>query len=175
MIHASMQVTDFHRRLLAKFSNADSSGLWADLFVRLDTMVGALFRRRGGLYGRDFWPRIKPTLIGSPRIGTDGKQYGVYRGNTNPLHASGKYRKSFKLLSKSPTKMRFGSRHKLAHIMPYREWKDAQTGMCRYIARYAMPDPHSNAFNHDVELVHVAYVRRITEEAKKEAGLEQIV
>lgn len=171
MIDAKLQVTDFHNRLLAKFSNADTSGLWKDMYKRLDTMVSALFKRRGGLYGRAKWPAIKSTLIGSPRIGTDGKQYGVYRANTNPLHASGKYRKSFKTLSKSPTSMRFGTRHELAHIMPYREWKDAKTGGCRYIQRYAMPDPHSNSFNHDVELVHVAYVKRITEEAMKESQM----
>ena len=145
--------------------------LWARLDRRIGGQVHGLFRQRGGLYGRPVWPDNKPDLVGTPRMGTDGRQYGVHRSGENPLVASGRYRSSFGIRQTGRDYMLWETDHPLADSMPYREWKDDAGNFQRYVQRYAMPDQNSAAFVGDIEREHVVYVGEVFEQALREAAL----
>ena len=126
------------KQAVRQLSNGIQSGLWEKVATWLDGIKEAMFNKLGGLYGRDRWPKIAPTMWGKLRRGSDGRVYGRYSGASRPLQASGKYRKSFSA-KMSPRILTYGSRltRKMGTKIPYGGWnrKDGN-----YSPRYALPD-----------------------------------
>lgn len=179
-ISTSMQITDYNRRLLSIFSNADRSGLWKKMSAALREITDSMFENRGGMFGRETWPGIKPELYGEKRIGTDGKEYGLFSPNSNPLVASGEYKDSFAAIITTPKVLTWGTRfgkipgetYRLADVIPYKNWKDKPKGrVWKYVRRYVMPDTQSEQFRKVAEKVHAAYIQSCLRQAKYQSIL----
>jgi len=139
------EVPPMIQTLAANLSNPLAMGTWDRIKYWLSGIVAMMFRNRGGEYGRDQWDAISPTMYDKLRIGTDGIVHGRYGDRpSQPLRASGTYRKSFDEITKPrPTFMVWGSKHPNAALMPY-------VGLGRKNPRFAMPDQESDRFKREL-------------------------
>lgn len=158
MIRMDRRFPVFNDKLIELLTNGIKSGLWPDYVSPwMKSIVMRMFTTWGGDYGRSKWPAIKPELWGLPKRGTDGSVYGTYSQSSNPLIASGGYKRSFGKLSQGPKRLSWGSNLKkptskggaeARSWMPYRGWKDRPRGpVVKYVQRYVMPDPASSKFH----------------------------
>jgi hypothetical protein len=136
MEHVCMKTEIIRRNTVAQFfgllDRPDENGLWERMGARLDAMKDRLFENQGGSYGRPAFMGISESIIGRPRIGSDGQAYGVYaRGMRDILRASGNYLDSFKTLEETSRGMVWGSDHELADRIPYAGGRTT---------RYVVPD-----------------------------------
>lgn len=91
-----------------------------DYFNRLglliDKDVQITFRQQGARAGQPRWPAFSPrtlfSLSGKPRKrpGTDGSKSRRYSSTSKLLQASGQFRKSFKILKTTDTRLLYGTR-----------------------------------------------------------------
>jgi len=102
-------------------SNPLALGFWDRITEWLLGIVERMFAGKGGMYDREKWEDISPSIYSYIRWGTDRRKHGWYRDRPNePLVASGRYKASFKRLNvPRPTVMEFGSDHELAEVIPY--------------------------------------------------------
>lgn len=150
-IHIEYNHAKYLGELVRYTSNAKKSGLWKRISSHLKTVVNMLFDQQGGDYGRAKWPAIDPSMYGKRRYGSDGTAQGTYAPGTKPLQASGKYKKSFKLIEQTPVFMQWGSDHPKADRIPYGGWQEAgNKRRARYVPRYALPDGNHPLINDEI-------------------------
>lgn len=113
------------------------TGLWDRITTWFKSVVQTMFDQKGGQYGRQKWPEISPTLYGRIRRSSSGGEAGRYSAGSLPLQATGYYKNSFQKQTVNKKSYEFGTKHPLAHVIPYgsRRRRDGRT-----IPRYVLPD-----------------------------------
>lgn len=157
----------FVRQFVRLLTNGTQSGLWSLWKERMAAIVGWMFDNKGGAYGREGWPDISETMLGKIRRGSLGGIVGRFGPDSEPLQASGAFRKSFATISETPSTLVWGSDHPLRDRIPYAGWNRSGAG---YTPRYPMPDRMSSEFAAAQESVERASMDRIIMLAREGAG-----
>jgi len=152
----------FINKLSEKASNSDKSGLWKKITRMNDLIIDRMFGGLGGKYGRNKWARISASMYGKERTGSDGLVYGKFSSSSLPLQASGNYRDSHDLMSKTPIFMRYGSNFSEQTV---KEITNAGLG-----DRVAMPNSDSAEYRQDLARVTSQHLNQIITEAFNETN-----
>ena len=161
------QRLEFLKVLTRLMTDGIRSGLWARWKKTMGDIVSALFDNQGGDYGREKWPPISDTMIGKIRRGSLGGVFGRYEAGSKPLQASGEYRKSFGVISETPSTLVYGTKHPLGDRIPYCGWNRTGAG---YVPRYALPDTLSEAFGNVRSGIDRANIESMLLMAREGAG-----